>query len=128
MINAYNLVKAREYRHLELYVRLGYRFNLFDINQDLPKDFGCLTDAMIFALENSNKLFSLRNEEIFQENGNGYTPLSFAVISDNVRAIEYIYSKDKKLSQKNNKNENLLHLATKYKSHKALKFLLKIFL
>lgn len=126
MINAYNLVKAREYRSLEIYVKLGFRFNIFDINQDIAKDFGCLSEAMMFALEYQNcKLFSLNKEELLFKNNCSYNALSFAVIADNIDAVKYIYSRCNKLNQLNQKNENLLHLAAKYKSHKSLKYLLQ---
>jgi len=125
MVTAQNLIDESEYRKLEIYIKVGFEFNLFDINGDKINDFGSgessLFRSALFGDIKTIKQFNHVNIV----NNNGYSPLSWAVINNQELAFNVLVDKGAKLNLLNDKDENILHLACKYKSYDILKILIK---
>lgn len=120
------LIEKKKYREIEIYLKVGFDFDVFDVNGDSRQQFGSsLSNSFDFGLFYESSLLK-KLQNINATNENGYSALSYSVINNNLKSFNVLVSKGADLNIVNDKSENLFHLACKYKSKEILIKLLKL--
>ncbi len=120
------LINDKEYREVEKLISHGLRFTLFDINNDDLNCFGNEISPLFEAALFGDTEIIDQFDDVNIENDKLHTPISWAVINDNAKSFYALLDKGARLDCITNQQENLIHLAVKFKSNSILNPLIDI--
>ncbi|WP_203368758.1 ankyrin repeat domain-containing protein [Cysteiniphilum marinum] len=126
VVDVYKLIDNKEYGHLLIYLKCGFNYSLFHVNGDDLKSFGD-EQSPLFSTSLFGNCSSLdKYKQVNTINNKGYSPLSWAVLNNQLSTVIALLEKGADISIRNYKNENLLHIACKFQSYDVLIYLLRI--
>ena len=122
-----NLVKAKDFHKLKLYIELGFEISLTQQNGDCLEKFGSAENhAFDLVINNNiNGIKRLRSKSLEVINDTGYTPLHWAIVAQRNDIFEYLLDFDFAMDQRTATGENYFTLASRYNNTLAFKRLLQ---
>ena len=126
MVDIYKLIDNKEYGRLLIYLKCGFNYSMFHVNGDDLKSFGDEKSPLFSTSLLGNDTLLDKYKQVNIINNNGYSPLSWAVLNNQLSTVILLLKKGADINIRNHKNENLLHIACKFQSYDVLLYLLKI--